>query len=233
MAISYRIRDWSLHFEQDRSKQWKILKWVPIPNKQGKGYRKIMAEKNGLEIFACWIALVQQASLCNPRGDLSKYNLSDLSLLTLISSDKLQKSIEYCSQTLDWIEVIENLDKNVNNLDKTVSQTAVGSSMLCSSVLCNSPKGGMQGGNEDFELFWTSYPRKQGKGAAVKAWGKITAYKETLQLILTALEWQKQSEQWNKDNGQYIPMPATYLNQQRWLDEENKQISSVQERCPL
>ena len=37
--------------------------------------------------------------------------------------------------------------------------------------------------------------------------------------ILTALNWQKKSEQWLKDNGQFIPYPATYLNQRRWEDE--------------
>lgn len=42
---------------------------------------------------------------------------------------------------------------------------------------------------------------------------------ETLKKILTALEWQKNTEQWQKENGQFVPMPATYLNQQRWLDE--------------
>ena len=34
-----------------------------------------------------------------------------------------------------------------------------------------------------------------------------------------ALEVQKQSQQWRKDGGQYIPMPATWLNGRRWEDE--------------
>jgi hypothetical protein len=38
MAI--KIRDWEVHFERDRTKQWKALSWVPVPNKQGSGYRK-------------------------------------------------------------------------------------------------------------------------------------------------------------------------------------------------
>ncbi len=39
------------------------------------------------------------------------------------------------------------------------------------------------------------------------------------QTIMTAIERQKQSEQWIRDNGQYIPMPSTWLNQRRWNDE--------------
>lgn len=37
--------------------------------------------------------------------------------------------------------------------------------------------------------------------------------------MLNAIETAKQSMQWNKDNGQYIPNPATWLNQKRWEDE--------------
>jgi hypothetical protein len=41
----------------------------------------------------------------------------------------------------------------------------------------------------------------------------------TLEVLLDAIEKHKQSAQWQKDGGQYIPHPATWLNQQRWEDE--------------
>jgi hypothetical protein len=129
-----RIRDWDKHFEQDRSRQWKHIRWVPIPNKQGSGYRTIMAQKNGLEIFACWIALVELGSTCQPRGDLYKYDLNTISLLTLISQKTLETAIKFLSQCLDWIEVIENLDKNVNECQKNVIPNGVDSSVLCNSL---------------------------------------------------------------------------------------------------
>ena len=37
--------------------------------------------------------------------------------------------------------------------------------------------------------------------------------------MLEAIRKQKQSGQWRRDNGQYIPYPATWLNQERWNDE--------------
>ena len=40
--------------------------------------------------------------------------------------------------------------------------------------------------------------------------------------ILSALQWQTTQEQWTKDKGQYIPQPATYINQHRWEDEQKK-----------
>ena len=47
-----------------------------------------------------------------------------------------------------------------------------------------------------------------------------------LPTILAAIEAQKKSEQWVKDGGQYIPHPATWLNQGRWDD----QVTEYKER---
>lgn len=69
-----------------------------------------------------------------------------------------------------------------------------------------------------FEEFWKEYPRKVGKGAAKRAFEKVIKT-VTLETLVTALRRQKCGSQWTRDNGQYIPHPATWLNQQRWEDE--------------
>lgn len=70
-----------------------------------------------------------------------------------------------------------------------------------------------------FKEFWRHYPRKVGKGAAEKAWDKIKPGKALLSLILSALDQQKKCEQWQRENGRYIPNPSTWLNQKRWEDD--------------
>ena len=72
---------------------------------------------------------------------------------------------------------------------------------------------------ERFERFWAAYPRKVGKGAAANAFKKIKPSEELVQKMLDAITAQNQSDQWKKDGGQYIPNPATWLNQSRWEDE--------------
>ncbi len=72
-----------------------------------------------------------------------------------------------------------------------------------------------------FEQFWKAYPKKTGKEAARKSWVKA---KPPVQDVLRALQWQCNSEQWTKDHGQYIPNPATYLNQGRWQDEPASEL---------
>ena len=71
-----------------------------------------------------------------------------------------------------------------------------------------------------FDEFWEKYPKKQGKGAAKKSWSRIKPSKELTEKILVAIEQQKQSDQWKTDRGQFIPLPATWLNQERWDDEQ-------------
>lgn len=72
---------------------------------------------------------------------------------------------------------------------------------------------------DHFFTFWHNYPKKVGKADAAKAWKKIPEPKTTLVKIINALEWQRKSDQWTKDHGQFIPNPSTYLNQGRWEDE--------------
>ena len=69
----------------------------------------------------------------------------------------------------------------------------------------------------EFEKFWSAYPRKAGnKQKAFEAFKKADV---SLDILLAAIENQKQSAQWSKDNGQFIPHPTTWLNGKRWEDQ--------------
>lgn len=70
-----------------------------------------------------------------------------------------------------------------------------------------------------FATFWSAYPRKVAKPEAVKAWLKVKPDAELAQKIMDGLSRAKQSRDWIKDDGQFIPYPATWLNQGRWDDE--------------
>lgn len=73
-----------------------------------------------------------------------------------------------------------------------------------------------------FEEFWKLYPRHEGRKDAQKAWMRLNPTAEIEQQIVSALAWQVESEQWTKDDGQYIPLPATYLRGERYLDERRR-----------
>ena len=72
---------------------------------------------------------------------------------------------------------------------------------------------------KEFDQFWSVYPRREGKGLAYSSFRRLSLEDGLLDKIISAVEIQKRSDQWTKDGGQYIPMPATWLNQRRWEDE--------------
>lgn len=67
-----------------------------------------------------------------------------------------------------------------------------------------------------FDEFWSAYPKKVGKKDAERAFAKVP--KAEWPKLVPAIEQQKKSKQWQKEDGQYIPNPSTWLNQGRWDD---------------
>lgn len=74
-------------------------------------------------------------------------------------------------------------------------------------------------GEQRFEKFWEAYPKKVAKKAVLQKWKNLKVNDALFESIMKGLESWKQSQQWMKNGGQYIPNPTTFLNQERWNDE--------------
>jgi hypothetical protein len=70
-----------------------------------------------------------------------------------------------------------------------------------------------------FSRFWEAYPKKVGKKPARAAWLRIAPDDALLASMLAALDRHRRSRDWTKDEGAFIPHPATWLNASRWEDE--------------
>jgi hypothetical protein len=70
-----------------------------------------------------------------------------------------------------------------------------------------------------FDKFYAVYPKKKNKGQAEKAFFKINPNGELLTKMVSVIEKIKKTESWLKNNGQFIPYPATWLNAKGWEDE--------------
>ena len=68
-----------------------------------------------------------------------------------------------------------------------------------------------------FQTFWELYPKKVAKGAAIKAWQKLKQEERTE--VIEALANHLKYWKFKGTDKEYIPYPATWLNQMRWLDE--------------
>ena len=67
-----------------------------------------------------------------------------------------------------------------------------------------------------FNEFWKLYPKKVDKKGALRSFKRVKGLKKEYPAMLEALNRELASEQWNRNNGQYIPHPTTWLNQERW-----------------
>lgn len=78
---------------------------------------------------------------------------------------------------------------------------------------------------ESFEKFWSLYPKKTAKQACVRAWTRLAPSPALVETILKDVESRSKTESWQKEGGQFIPFPATYLNGARWEDELGRSSS--------
>jgi hypothetical protein len=72
---------------------------------------------------------------------------------------------------------------------------------------------------ESFEDFWDIYPKKRGKETAKNSWYKLKGDEHLYCDICNAVIAWSQTEDWLKNDGQFVPNASTFLNQKRWQDE--------------
>jgi hypothetical protein len=66
-----------------------------------------------------------------------------------------------------------------------------------------------------FNEFWEIYPRKQGKGKAKEAFIKATKVAHVDEVVAGA---ERYAADPNLPDPKFVPLPATWLNQERWDD---------------
>jgi hypothetical protein len=68
-----------------------------------------------------------------------------------------------------------------------------------------------------FDEFWSIYPRKIAKAVARKAWQRLTPEQQ----LMAAKVIDSHCQYWKTKETEleFIPHPATWLNQERWEDE--------------
>lgn len=67
-----------------------------------------------------------------------------------------------------------------------------------------------------FDEFWSTYPRRIGRGQAVKAWKTATKKAEPDAILTAAASFAAASQ---STELKFIPHPSTWLNGERWADE--------------
>lgn len=167
--------------------------------------RMLSCSKNEIEGVLEELNVTKVADVTNRNG-----------IVTVINRRMLREEKERNSTRLR-VQKYRNAQCNESS---NVSVTVPSSTSSSSSIKKENTKRKISSScSDDFEVFWKEYPKKVGKDAARRAWKTRNGTRPPIADLVTAIRKQTQSIQWNKDGGQYIPNPATWINQGRWSDE--------------
>jgi hypothetical protein len=115
--VTYQIKDWESHFENDRSKGRDRCSFVCIPNKQhGMGFSRIVAEKDGAMVYGIWHMIVGACSQQKrPRGGWltddgsptgTSWTAEDLAVKFRRPVAEIRRGLEVlCSPKVGWLAV--------------------------------------------------------------------------------------------------------------------------------
>lgn len=148
-------------------------------------------------------------------GELSNYSKN-----ILTSKNQLHRMNYRSADSIHYIKHI-----NIYTLLCIVSYITINKT---NSNIANSFKSTLsdkksEEGSESFQKFWVAYPKKSARRKARIRWNsqnldkKLTAILEDIQYRISSGEWRDR---------QFIPMPTTYLYQERW-DDERLPLASV------
>jgi len=109
----YRVVDWEANYENNRTKELKHLTWIRMPTKHdGDGYTQLLDHPNAAAHFGAWVAMVEVAGKCDPRGTLVResgrpHTAESLSRMTRIPAVVFEEVIpRLVSIDIGWLEVV-------------------------------------------------------------------------------------------------------------------------------
>lgn len=118
----YQIKDWNIHFENDRSRDRDRCSWASVPNKQhGMGFSYLMAEKDGSAIYGIWIMMIAACSqqrrprngwlTSNGEPDGTPWGADDLALKFRRPKAEITRAIAVLSSPkIGWLIVRQTVD---------------------------------------------------------------------------------------------------------------------------
>lgn len=186
-----------------------------------------LAEQTGLSVRQVRVSLDH----LKMTGEVTSESYPRYSVITVVKYDEYQ----FDDRVIDT-QMTRNAHSKRSENDKEMTRNASAKRQQYNNIINNketnekennnSLSAGEEDGDRYFDLFWQAYPKKVSKTEAMKAWKKVKPDSDPILLmtVMNGLALWKMSPDWNRDNGRYIPYPATWLNQRRWEDEILKEV---------
>jgi len=157
--------------------------------------------KIGKRLGKCWLFMEEIGLISSNNGETFNEQLLNFSEKYKIKKEKNAKRIS------EWRKNQED-KKNVTRYEHVRNTPKVNRSKV-KRIEVNKTNA------IEFDIFWNLYDKKIGdKNGCIKKWGKL-AEETQLKIIEILPEWKNQFQ-----DKQFQPYPATFLNQERWNDED-------------
>ena len=227
--MGWKITDWEkFEVSGDKRSPRKFhngLDYLQLPVKlHGDKFQELMTWRGGPEAFMVWVLLAEAwaTQTRDKRNSGVLWSWQDGRPATI---EELAKKVRLPTKTIEaaipkllkiqWLEeyTVNTPDlqrKYTVNTPEIQTQTRLDIDKTRQDLSALSRAG--------FEQFWKTYPKKKSKGQAERAFAKTNPDEQLLATMFAKIEQAKMSEDWRKDNGQFIPYPATWLNAKGWED---------------
>lgn len=101
------------------------MAWIPVPNSHdGDGYTTLVDRENGAAFLGAWLAILQVASKCDPRGTLLRdsrtfmregaegstvprkpHDAASISRMTRLPVEIIQQTLDVCVKECNWLQI--------------------------------------------------------------------------------------------------------------------------------
>ena len=215
-----RIKDWSLRYEVNRTKEVRNLRWLPLPNNLDSDlYCELVDHPLGAAHFGIWIGLLIVASRCEPRGELRRdggmpHTAASLARMLRMPIDVVEGAI----QRLLEIGLLEVTPQQGATLPQQGAQEERRGE---ETEERRARAAGAASGppvDEFFEQRYRAHPKKRDRMLAEQYMSQIPGIEtaETQDEFRRGHDAWIRSEEWRWKNGAKAPTLAQFILDQGW-----------------
>ena len=233
---TYRITEWTERYEvDDHGGVWKpgsTRRAGPLTHirlkvhgrSQGVGWRKLLravGPRRAPAIFGIFAKLLEIAgdAKCESRGLFTLGGEESADFILGLDRRDIENAVSVLCQ-IGWIQPVEEIPGiSGNSPELREIPNQISPDQIIPPIVPQRDDG-----DELFLRFWQAYPKKVAKDAARKAFAKRKPSEALLATMLAAIFAQKRVDSWTRENGRYIPNPASWLNGGRWEDHTEAEI---------
>jgi len=243
------IDNWNASFENAKSRTVNHKAYGQFLLKQGRGYCRLMMEKDGAAIYGTFIALVgivqakpqPREGYLTETGNETGYPLSfeDMAGITRIPVKIIKRALTVLSsRAVGWIHADTMRIPDGYHEDTSISQEYArytGTVLYCTvGTVIKQPKTETRKDYPpEFEKLWNFYP---GGGAKKRAFQSFKKSGIEAEEMATAIQNQIDFRSKLKASGEFIPSWAdlvTWINGERWNDKIEKQEEESKPEAPI